>query len=486
MSDCSAGPVLLLSIDEQHISRILSGVKSFEIRKSLPKTGFQRVYMYQTGGRGVVGWFHVADVVRLPLSELWDHVGRAATSKRRFEAYFEGYSNGCAISVANVVEFDRSIPSSILRKVYPRFHAPQSYQLLRPKHRLHEYLESCRRYQASCADIPIRLEPISQSAIPRFRELVLNVIGRHYDEIDDSFVDSIIETHDEGHDPVGFFTEFKEALSIKGAHNKILGFTTITYKKGGSAKTGPTILLEEHRGEGIGQYVRTAVERRILFQGYRKVYCTAPTVSPSVIRYLQKSDYRIEAQLSKQYTHEHDELVFGKLLLTDLPELFLNPINGSGRAGRVICSSSNEIQEPIQDIAGLLRQAWFPFDDAAADRVAEEVVSERSGSIRKPKNGVVLLSGDQVVGIALLLPKRGGSVKVLIISGTNHTPSLERLVEAACAKASELGGRRAYVLHPVGDARTIGILRRNAFMPEGLLVAPYAPGQDLVVYGHHL
>ena len=41
--------------------------------------------------------------------------------------------------------------------------------------------------------------------------------------------------------------------------NKV-GFTTLTYKKGNSLKTGPTILLDKFRGQGIGCQFRVFID----------------------------------------------------------------------------------------------------------------------------------------------------------------------------------------------------------------------------------
>jgi predicted transcriptional regulator len=478
------GNVLLLSIDRQHVEAILTGKKRFELRKALPHHRFRRVYLFQTGGAGVVAWFDARQVIRKPLEELWRTVGAAATPKRRFDAYFEGFINGYAIEVGRAERLAVPLPAKTLRRVDRKFSAPMSSKILRVGHPLHDFLESVRERQIETDDLPIRLGPISKTATRTFRKLVFEEIAPRYDEIDDSFVDGILETHQEGHDPVGFFTSEKEAVTIKGRRGKIIGFSTITYKTGGSAKTGPTILLEEFRGQGIGQDVRTALEYRILSRGYRKIYCTAPAISDPVVRYLLTSNYHIEAQLREQYTERHDELVFGKMLLSDVPELFLPDGATTGASARLVAIEelADRMDCAVQ-LADLLRRAWFPFGDEASERVAEEVVLGEERQSRKPKTALLLVSGTSVVGAALLLPKRGGSVKGLIIARTGHTPSLARLVVGMMSEAIRLSGRRLYVLHPVGDVRVLGILRQEGFLPEGLLLAPYAPGQDVAVYG---
>ncbi len=135
---------LLLSIHEVHANRIMDRLKKFELRKRLPKEKFHKVFLYQTKGEGLIGAFGVGEILKMTISELWDTVGEDATSKERFDAYFEGKVIGCAIEVKNPVRFRLSAASNVIQNCVSEFTAPQSFKVSRPGDDLHQYL--CLKY----------------------------------------------------------------------------------------------------------------------------------------------------------------------------------------------------------------------------------------------------------------------------------------------------------------------------------------------------
>ena len=52
-----ASNFLVLSIRKEHVERIFNGSKKYELRKQLPRDGFKRVFLYESGGTGLVGYF---------------------------------------------------------------------------------------------------------------------------------------------------------------------------------------------------------------------------------------------------------------------------------------------------------------------------------------------------------------------------------------------------------------------------------------------
>lgn len=131
---------IVLSIHEIHAERIFTKQKQFELRKVLPKEPFDKVFLYQTGGKGLVGAFDVSEVVKYSLEELWEHVGEDATTKERFDMYFGERESGCAIKVKNPKKFQESISQDVLKKEVPTFTAPQSYLIVRPGSKNHKIL----------------------------------------------------------------------------------------------------------------------------------------------------------------------------------------------------------------------------------------------------------------------------------------------------------------------------------------------------------
>ena len=139
------GNGIILSIRREHAQRIFEGSKLFELRKSLPTDSFRRVYLYETGGGGIIGCFDPVRILRDKKELLWDKVNFKATTRSRFDRYFENYSEGCAIEVSNPVRFRASIPARTLREIDPKFHVPMSSAPLRLESPLGRFLERRRR-----------------------------------------------------------------------------------------------------------------------------------------------------------------------------------------------------------------------------------------------------------------------------------------------------------------------------------------------------
>lgn len=475
--------VLLLSIQPQHAERIFNGSKHYELRKALPNASIRRVYLYVTGNRGVVGCFDAGAVVRQPIDKLWASVGTAATTYDRFRQYFAKSKEGFAIEIRNPVEFEHPIPLDRIRVDYPTLTAPMSYVTLQAGHSALGLLENARREALRRLPPPVLLRPIAALERQTYRALVQKHIGANYDQIDASFANRTLEVHDIGHDPAGFFTARKEVLAVESA-GRCLGFTTLTFKSGYSVKTGPTILLPEYQNKGFGQAIRRAVEERARRAGARKIYCTAADTAFDTVRYLLASGMRVEAHLRRHYSLAHDELVFGKFLEADEYRQLNIP-----RLPRRRATPSPPSAFRRRDLARLFRRmfssTWYPVTMAYAETIVRSTLGAGAADVRdhaqKPKRMVCLRSGDECVGAVVLLPKRGGAVKALLLRSTNHESSLAQLIATANECASTLEQRKIYYLHPVDDTLILKLLRKDGFAFEGLLRAPYVRGQDVVV-----
>src|ERR1019366_4975833 len=330
-------PALLLSIRPEHAHRIFSGSKRFELRKVLPVTDFNRVFLYETGGKGIVGWFDVGEIIRQPIDELWKTVGNAATSHDRFFAYFSTAREGFAIAIRNARRFQGPISANGLNGDRLKLQPPQSFIILEPGQPFWTLLES-ERQRTLQRELPtVQLKKITSSQRTLYKKQVMKHVGANYEGIDETFAEANLRIHDLGFDPAGFFTMRKEVLSISNERNVCIGFTTLTYKSGGCVKTGPTILLPGSRGRGYGQSARRAIEEHVVRLNARKLYCTCAETSEETTRYLLASGMRVEAHLANHYSTTHNELVFGKLLVTDENEIrFVNS------ATRVAC----EVRDP--------------------------------------------------------------------------------------------------------------------------------------------
>lgn len=131
---------IVLSIHEIHAERIFSGLKTFELRKVLPKFQVDKVFLYQTGGKGLVGAFDVVNILRDSPENLWDYVGENATTEKRFYDYFQNRTEACALEITNPIKFLTNLDKNFLKAHEEKFTAPQSYLIATPTSKLHKLL----------------------------------------------------------------------------------------------------------------------------------------------------------------------------------------------------------------------------------------------------------------------------------------------------------------------------------------------------------
>lgn len=471
--------VLVLSIRREHADRILSGGKRFELRKQLPKEPFGTVYLYESGGKGLVGCFRVTEAVRLPVEDLWRHVGELATTHERFREYFNGWAHGWAIGVGEYFRFTRSVSSVELRRVTPAFTAPQSYMLVRPHDALFSFLTALNNASGVCAsNQDLVLRRLDEAEHRVYATLVQQEISQHYDDIDASFARANLATSALGSDPFALLTMKKDVLGIERIDGVLLGFTTLTYKHGGSVKSGPTVLFPEHRRRGYGLRVRSMVEEMLRKGGARKIYATAADAATGTLSYLLRSGMRIEAHLRAQYSKGHGELVLGKELneaTADVAERRLD-----SRPGHVVHSTDLTGDQAAEGLTLALSAYGVRVARERARQLARGL-SLTIGYDRKPRELVVLRSGTSLVASIVLSAKRGGAMRGVLGSLTSHTPSLRRLVSAAEEIARASRRRKLYFLQSASDGFDIAFFKDRGYLTEGVLRAPYERGRDLVV-----
>jgi predicted transcriptional regulator/RimJ/RimL family protein N-acetyltransferase len=442
---------------------------------------FNRIFLYETGGTGIVGWFDVGKIIRQPIDRLWKTVGNAATSHDRFFAYFSTAREGYAIAIRNARRFQGPISANGLNGDRLKLQPPQSFIILEPGQPFWTLLES-ERQRTLQRELPtVQLKKITSSQRTLYKKQVMKHVGANYEGIDETFAEANLRIHDLGFDPAGFFTTRKEVLSINNERNVCIGFTTLTYKSGDCVKTGPTILLPRYRSRGYGQAARKAIEEYVVKLNVRKLYCTCPETSEETTRYLLASGMRVEAHLANHYSTTHNELVFGKLLVTDE-----NEISFVSSATSVACEVTDpnifDRHQLLRDFKEMFERIWPPVSDGFVHELLRQSVEERATRHHeKPKRLICVGKDERVFGAVVLLPKRGGAVKGLLLRNTNDRETVRRMLDGALEMVTHLGGRKLYFLHPIVDAETILLLKSQGFQAEGLLLAPYVPGQDVAV-----
>ncbi len=488
-------PVLLLSIRREHADKILSGQKLFELRKALPREPFTRVYLYESGGGGVVGYFEPGRILRKPVDELWLSVGDAATSHDRFQQYYSNAKSGVAVEVVNPVRFNAPISLDRLHKI-EGFVIPQSFMLVRPGSKLYRALGVKGSVGPSttlgkgpsivAGSSPIRLRRIEQHEHPAYVQWVTAEIGKRYEEITPDFARHALAADGTAQDPFGFLTRKKQVLAIEDGDAQLVGFTTLTFKITGCVKSGPTILFPEFRGRGLGAKIRDAIEGYCRTKRAKKIYCTCPDNDMIVVKYLLRAGFRVEGHLRFQYSSKNGEFVFGKMLMVPAKPKSFSPERlvecGSFVSGDSLSSVS---------IRAFFRR-WFGVGFCSvSEAFAEGAISGIDGAVgrayeTRPRLAYWLGRGKRCLGTVFLVPKRGGSVKGILLTGTSHQSSVSLLIRAAERWARSAGKRKMYFIHRNDDVFVVMLLGRHGYRVEGTLDSAYKSGIYHGVYGKML
>jgi hypothetical protein len=105
---------------------------------------------------------------------------------------------------------------------------------------------------------------------------------------------------------------------------------------------------------------------------------------------------------------------------------------------------------------------------------------------QKPLHIIWLRRAKRIHGALVLVPKRGGALKALLLSATSHRRSLSKLIKAGEDYARETGQKKLYYIHPIDDALMVGLLRAKGYLAEGILREPYQIGRDNLVLSRGL
>lgn len=106
---------ILLSIKPRFVKQIFEGVKTYELRRSLPKKEFNKVYVYSSSPtKKVVGYFTVKNIIRgMDKNLFWKRSTNdcmlkfTGVTKQEYNNYFEGKEKMNAIHIDKLVLFDK-------------------------------------------------------------------------------------------------------------------------------------------------------------------------------------------------------------------------------------------------------------------------------------------------------------------------------------------------------------------------------------------
>ena len=126
---------IVLSVRPVYSQKIIAGKKTVELRRRFPRSAppGRVVYIYSTSpDRAITGIAQIVDVIRIPVSDLWDRFSHCTFVERRdFDVYFEGLEEGFALKLANARPLTRRLDLSELRERFD-FEPPQSFLYAKP------------------------------------------------------------------------------------------------------------------------------------------------------------------------------------------------------------------------------------------------------------------------------------------------------------------------------------------------------------------
>ena len=122
--------MIVLSLKPRFAEAILAGVKTVELRRTVPKIVIPtRALLYASSPvRALLGTCVITSVRSADLAALWHEYGsRSELPFHEFQQYFEGVDTGTALILSEPQALSRPIPLQDLRAKPRGFRPPQSY-----------------------------------------------------------------------------------------------------------------------------------------------------------------------------------------------------------------------------------------------------------------------------------------------------------------------------------------------------------------------
>ncbi len=101
---------ILLPINPKYSQDILKGVKTFELRRSVPKRKVDKIYIYETSPTmRIVGEFTVKHIHSKNKQEIWELTkGKNSVSELEFENYFKGKEQAHAYEIKKYTKYKKT------------------------------------------------------------------------------------------------------------------------------------------------------------------------------------------------------------------------------------------------------------------------------------------------------------------------------------------------------------------------------------------
>lgn len=478
LSDC-----LLLSFYPEHAERIYLGEKRAELRKTFPGSA-KIVFIYETSPvSALTGAFWVKEAIKTSVEEAVILATASGIGTTRAENYYAGRDYGWIIKIGSVVKFSRPFQLAELKLKNHYFSVPQTFSYLNRSEGITQELIDALRRESEGA---ISLRLLSSTNRPGFERLVLSTVGNAYEDIDEDFLNQILDQK------VGlqgaFSTKEKIVLEVVWSE-QLIGFTVLTAKTYGAWKSGPTVLLPEYRGFGFGYTIRKRIEEYCVRHGAIGIYCTCAESQPATVSYLLNYGMIFQARLQEHLAKGRAELVFSKKVGK----------KGAVRAHTVVPRSSDPIKGQIvrvkshdQRLKRILQffldqmlRWYFKPQPNLRKAIQSSLLSKEMGTVQysaKSRSLHAFLDKRGIPKIAVLLTdKRSGMVKINLVASNRSSINIEKVLARAIQQSGPY--RRIYLTVPVTEMSAIQALENMGFRFEGILENPFGTGINHICYG---
>ncbi len=122
--------VLFLSIKPEFANKIISGVKTIELRKVKPNVNNgDLVIIYSTSPvKAIIAIGKVKDVFLGDPNLIWNkYKNQLGIDKQRYYQYFENRETAVAIKINEIQELEEAFELNTIKESHPKFQPPQSY-----------------------------------------------------------------------------------------------------------------------------------------------------------------------------------------------------------------------------------------------------------------------------------------------------------------------------------------------------------------------
>lgn len=135
--------ILLISVKPEFADKILNGIKTIELRKSMPNVvSGDIVLIYSTDPvKAIVGICEVKEIIKMEPQKLWKlHSSKIGIDKLRFDEYYYSIKTAIGIVFSSFIKLPQEIALHSIKETHPSFTPPQTFRYFQKRTVFKSYL----------------------------------------------------------------------------------------------------------------------------------------------------------------------------------------------------------------------------------------------------------------------------------------------------------------------------------------------------------